>query len=102
MKKNILGILAVIIAVSASAFTTVKHHSDKKLAALYWYRVTYDAAHPGGMVGASSDFYVQSEKNQVNPPCPNGVAKDCLRGFTSAIATYPSTAPGTDQIKKPN
>jgi|GEM_PF-3113139 len=102
MKKLIFPMLAVIIAVSASAFTTVKEHNHNKFASLYWYKVTYDAMHPTGTIVNASDFYVQSEKSQVNSPCDPGTAKDCLRGFSSAIATYPSNAPGADQIKKPN
>jgi uncharacterized protein YxeA len=102
MKKSIIPMLAIIIAISASAFTTVKNNNHKKAAALYWYEVTYDAGHPGGTIAASSDFYVQSEKSQVNSPCDAGTVKDCLRGFASQLTSYPNNAPGTDQIKKPN
>jgi hypothetical protein len=102
MKKSIIPMLAVIIAVGASAFTTVKNHNHKKLASLYWYEVTYDAAHPGGTIASSSDFYTQSEKSQVISPCDAGTAKDCLRGFVSPLTSYPNNAAGTDQIQKPN
>jgi phage-related tail fiber protein len=102
MKKLIIPMLAAIMAVSASAFTTVKNNPVKKAAALYWYEVTYDASHPTGTIAASSDFYVQSEKSQVISPCVAGTEKDCLRGFASALTTYPNNAVGTDQIKRPD
>ncbi|MFA6245317.1 MAG: hypothetical protein WC615_00160 [Mucilaginibacter sp.] len=101
MKKQILGLIAIIIAVSASAFTTVKTPFHKT-AALYWYQVTYDTAHPTGAVLSSSDLYTQDEKANVASPCDPGTSKDCLRGFSSQISTFPSTAMGADNIKRPN
>jgi uncharacterized protein YxeA len=102
MKKQLLGIFAIIIAIGASAFTTNHNTNHKKTAALYWYDVTYDTMHPGGYIQNADDFYVQSEKSQVASPCPTGTAKDCLRGFSSALTSYPDNSAGTDQIKRSN
>lgn len=101
MKKQIFSLIAIVIAISASAFTTVKK-SVHKVAPLYWYEVTYDASHPTGAVLSSGDLYTQDEKSNVSSPCASGTVKDCLRGFSNQISTYPSTAMGTDNIKRPN
>ncbi|MFA6083426.1 hypothetical protein [Mucilaginibacter sp.] len=102
MKKQILGVLAIVIAVTASAFTTSHNVAHKKKAALYWYKVTYDAMHTGGYIPNEDAFYVQSEKSQVNSPCASGTVKDCLRGFSSELTSFPESSGGTDDIKKPN
>ncbi|HEY8661297.1 MAG TPA: hypothetical protein VIL78_19845 [Hanamia sp.] len=103
MKKYILGIIAVLMIVAVSSFVFANNNTTNiKNTSLYWYEVTYDATHLNGYIPSADDFYVQSEKNQVSSPCDAGVDKDCLRGFTSAITTFPSMATGTDQIKRPN
>lgn len=103
MKKYIGGITAILFAVIASAFTVKQPAiNHARAASLYWYKVTYDASHMGGYIPNSSAFYVQDEKQNVNSPCPSGSVKDCLRGFTTALSSFPSSATGTDQIKKPN
>ena len=103
MKKYVLGIIAVLIIVVVSSFVFATNKTNNKNdASLYWYEVTYDASHLNGYIPSSSDFYIQSQKSQVVSPCDAGVDKDCLRGFTSAITSFPSSLPGTDQIKRPN
>ena len=105
MKKSIVAIVAVVLAIAASAFTLTKttvKNNHKHLPDLYWYEVTYDAMHPSGYIPNSSAFYVQAPKDQVSSPCPAGTAKDCLRGFASALTSYPNSSPGSDQIQKPN
>ncbi len=105
MKKSFVAIMAVLLAVAASAFTLTKttvKNNHKHSPDLYWYEVTYDSMHPSGYIPNSSAFYVQSQKDQVTSPCDAGTVKDCLRGFTSALTAYPNNSSGTDQIKKPN
>jgi hypothetical protein len=102
-----MAVVAVLLAVAASAFTltttkaTVKTN-HKHAPDLYWYEVTYDATHPSGDIPSSSAFYVQAEKDQVTSPCDAGTVKDCLRGFTAPLTSFPNNSAGTDQIKKPN
>ncbi|QQL49890.1 hypothetical protein [Mucilaginibacter ginkgonis] len=100
MKKQLFGFLAIIIALSASAFTTVKS-SAHRTAVLHWYTVDY-SSNPSGVINSSSDEYTVSEKSQVVSPCDEGTQKDCLRGFTNELTSFPTTAMGADQIKRPN
>lgn len=93
-------ILAFAIAIFASAFTAPRN-APKKLSFLYWYEVTYDLDHPDGAILSSSDFLVQDDKSNVTSPCPSGSTKDCLRGFSSQITTFPEESIGADQIMKP-
>lgn len=98
--KMILPIMAFAIAIFASAFTAPKK-SSHKFSSLYWYRITYNVDHPDGAVLNSNDFFVQDDKANVSSPCSPGSVKDCLRGFSSQISTFPEEASGSDQIKKP-
>ena len=100
-----MATVAVVLAIAASAFTLTKttvKTNHKHSPDLYWYEVTYDSMHPSGYIPSSSSFYVEAPKDQVSSPCPAGTVKDCLRGFTSALTSYPNSSPGTDQIQKPN
>jgi hypothetical protein len=101
MKKYILSTLVIAMVLVAFAFSpTTTNHKDED--SLFWYKVTYDNEHLGGYIPSEDDFYVQSEKNQVNSPCDEGVDKDCLRGFATEITSFPVMAAGTEQIKRPN
>ena len=98
--KMILPIIAFGLALFASAFTT-QRKNVQKFNSLYWYEVTYDQDHPNGVILSSADFYVQDEKANVTSPCSSGSTLDCLRGFSTAISTFPTASVGSDQIKKP-
>ncbi|SRR6266542_615494 len=98
--KLILPVLAFAIAIFASAFSAPKK-VFQKLTSLYWYEVTYDAQHTSGAILSSGDFYIQDDKVNVSSPCLSGSTKDCLRGFSSQLTTFPESGTGADQIMKP-
>jgi hypothetical protein len=101
MKKArfVWPLLAVLVISLASAFTLKKKAPAANQ--LYWYTVTYDAGNPNGIIQASTDFFTQDSRDNLIPPCDAGVNKDCLRGFSAPLTSFPATAQGMDQVKKP-
>lgn len=98
MKKYLLGILAIVLAIGFSAFTTGKKSSSGvgKLDGLYWY--FYNGSQITSQVGITSltkeDAIVESgcEDDQNEPIC--------AYGYTTAQSGLPK-APGSpsDNIK---
>lgn len=83
---------------NCSAEASVKSES-KTTSVMYWYSVTYDATHPNGVVLNASSHYQDGEQSEIDSPCPDGSEKDCLRGFNSALTSFPNNAAGDAQIK---
>jgi hypothetical protein len=101
MKRRFMSVAAVALAVAASAFTTVKPGTTANTASLFWYQVDY-SNNPNGVINSSDALYDHAEKTDVDSPCDQGTVRDCLRGFTSEISSFPTTNMGTDQIKRDN
>jgi hypothetical protein len=78
MRKYLLGLFAIVMAVSLSAFTGAKSsEATGKAIDLYWFE--YD--HSGtGTVGTYLDYGDRSEF--LNVPCNLSVGNDCRRGYT--------------------
>ncbi len=94
--KKLLGIIAVVLAIATSAFTVIEKNTDNgtSLDNFYWYTVTYDVNHPGGAVISAGDAsfsgIVQTESYaNANDGC-SGTSKDCLRGFSSVLTSFPN------------
>jgi len=85
MRKYLLGLFAVVMAVSLSAFTSVKTSKEVgKSANLYWF--FYDAT--AGGIGAYIDF---GEKNDFRAlGCNEDNLTDCRRGYSAADLVDPS------------
>lgn len=90
---------AVLLMAGLSAFTVNSKKAPVKagLTDYYWYAVTYNEDHPNGAVMSSGDIRfsgVQQSQGyaNANDGC-SGAAKDCLRGFTSTISSFPSELP---------
>jgi hypothetical protein len=94
MKKYILGLLVIVMAVSLSAFTSTKTRTHSAKQTTYdWYAVDY-SSNVGGEIpsGATKVFddYTQADA-QANDACSNTVNLHCLRGFQGTPPTFPTT-----------
>lgn len=91
MKKFLLPMLAVLLAVGFSAFTQSNHQCKAKAVEdeLYWYRI--DA---NGKIGSALNSGVLSTKTEVftEAGCPDETGDDCARGYEEQ-QTFGATAP---------
>ena len=82
MKKiNFLGIAAIVIALSVSAFTSpVKAHA--KGSGDYWFLISGNLAKSAPVPESDAMFLQQSITAPSNPAC-TGSTHQCVSGFTS-------------------
>ncbi|MBS1526462.1 MAG: hypothetical protein JST19_12480 [Bacteroidetes bacterium] len=83
MKTKILGLAAIIIAISASAFTNPNKHV-KSGTGPYWFLVTSTVAKGNHAVKqADASFLQQSPTAPTEPStiCPSGNTNQCVSGF---------------------
>ena len=97
MKRYILGSIALILIVAASAF--MKSKDDAKSPVFYWYNVNAS----GYVVSGSQAFMGTQETSSYassHLPCTPGTNADCIRGFTN-VPSFPTNASGdTAPFKK--
>ncbi|MDT3402302.1 hypothetical protein [Mucilaginibacter terrae] len=94
MHKNILGIAAVIIAISASAFTTPAHHG--KLVSYKWFRITANRTTSQSVPSSGATYLGESE----TPPQPDGFTcsgstNQCISGFNASQVNSSNQLDGT-------
>jgi hypothetical protein len=95
MKKYLMGFVVLLMAgLTAFSVNLKKEPASTNLDTFYWYAVTYNASHPDGAVLSSADSRFSGvEQTQTyadsNDGC-SGTAKDCLRGFSSPLSSFPS------------
>jgi hypothetical protein len=103
MKKYLLGIFAIVIAVSLSAFTSSAKHSasSKTLDGFYWYMVD-DAS---GLAKVSSPAFGGAQATQTfadtHSPCDAGSTRDCIRGYSSQLTADESSEGQAIPVEKP-
>jgi hypothetical protein len=95
MKKYLLGIFAIVIAIGFSSFTTAK---QKKGVALHWYDVTYTVAYPNGAImgGQGTPSYIGFVEKSSLDNCDTPPEVDCQRGFSSPLPAGTYTIPNED------
>lgn len=81
MKTKIIGLLAVLIAVSASAFTTVKKAPSGTT--YYWFQVSGTIA-PGADVPKADATYINTGTAPSSDEGCSGSTYQCVSGFTSS------------------
>lgn len=111
MKRLLLSASLVMAAVTLSFAGNPKSESKSETksetkaeagTSLYWYIVTYNGSYESGAILNSEALYDEGEASEITSPCPSGTVKDCLRGFTTPLTSFPETSSGDGQIKKPN
>lgn len=94
MKKYLLGIFAVVIAVSLSAFNNVTPKA--KFTDPYWFKISGQHLPGASVPQADAMFLRQSASAPTDPVnCPGG-SYDCIAGFNqSQVNTSTNTLNGT-------
>lgn len=84
MKRNVLGIAAVVIAISASAFTAPRAHSgNTKLVSYKWFRITTNRT-PSQDVPQSAATYLGEGTTPPSTAGCSGSAYQCVSGFNAS------------------
>lgn len=91
MKKYLLSMVAILLAVGFSAFAISNHTSNNKAVEddLYWYRID-----GSGNIGSALNSGVLSTKSEVltEADCPDVSGDDCARGYEDP-QTFGNPAP---------
>lgn len=105
MKKYMTGIVAImlgiLLAFGTSAFknSNNNYNNIKADTEYYWYEVN-----SSGQIVSGSEAYdgvkVDMQFAEDNLPCVPGTVSDCVRGFSSQLTQFPTSAPGIVSIKK--
>jgi hypothetical protein len=90
MKKYFSGIIAVVFAVSISAFTTLKE--KPKLTGDYWFQISNQYM-PGQAVGQTDATFIQQSPTAPLGTGCSGSTYDCVAGFNA------SQVNGSNQLK---
>jgi hypothetical protein len=96
MKKYLMSSVVLLAAgLAAFAFNPRKTTPGPKQANLYWYTVTYNTSYPSGVILSSADIRFSGVARtqasaDANDGC-SGTVKQCLRGFSSTLASFPNT-----------
>ena len=98
MKKYLVGLFTIVLGIGINTFGTRSHPKadDKNLTSYYWYITTYNPDFPDGAIINSSDLQFSGVAEtqpyaDANDGC-SGSIKHCLRGFSSMLSSFPSTA----------
>src|SRR5476651_472776 len=97
MKKNIFGILAIVIALSASAFTTPYKATVKRTTNYKWFVISgnFSTATP---IPAANATYISGADGPDEPDdalnCAGGT-KQCVSGFDPSKVTMSNTLNGS-------
>ena len=97
MKKYLLSVMAIIFAISFSAFTAPKK-TNKTNQGLYWYYVNSDMTTVNHTNRVSTSLIEKSEAEGI-VTCDGNTANDCARGFDFQL-TSTTTDSGLEQIKR--
>lgn len=98
----LMGAVAVSFAgmPKDSKSETANNTEGQVKAVYYWYKVTYDAAHPSGFIPSGTSMLLNGDETEAREleECDEGSQRDCLRGFDAA-PTLPTNSAGQAQIK---
>jgi hypothetical protein len=93
MKKYLLGIIAIVMAVGFSSFSTSEPKKEKSFASYTWYAVDYSV--PGGIIPANAQV-VMSNRTIAEATALDGCSDTpnlhCLRGFSGTPPTFPTAS----------
>ena len=97
MKKHLLSLIAIVLAIGFSAFTIPKKGNGTNQA-LYWYYVDNDmiTVNPNNRVSTSQ---IEKSAAQAIVTCEGETLNDCARGF-DYVLTSSTTSSGLEQIKR--
>lgn len=97
MKKNIFGLLAIVIAISASAFTVSPKKAIKHNVNLKWFIISGNHA-PTAAVPSSNATYISGADGPAAPEeadACEGSNRQCVSGFDPSKVTMSNTLNGS-------
>ncbi|MEP7375988.1 MAG: hypothetical protein ABI675_21510 [Chitinophagaceae bacterium] len=103
MKKYLLGLFAVVLAVFLCAFTSIEKKDDSKANFTDYYYYKLNAAGTQLAVELSSST-ISRAAAQTAAGCNNTASAMCAYGYTYRITSLPVDIPGdfSDSFKKTN
>lgn len=97
MKKYLLGLFAVILAIGFSAFTNVHHSKNKTETPYYWYEVNNVLSETDGATVNPDGKEIKDD--MLSAPCDDSGSPVCLAGFSSEVPSGTSISGlGSDRI----
>jgi hypothetical protein len=94
MRKNILGLAAIAIAISASAFTAPSTKSHGKLVSYKWFRITANRTTSQAVPSAGATFINEGEAPSDISNCPTSTLQ-CVSGFNASQVNSSNQLNGT-------
>ena len=82
MKTKLFGIMAIIIAIGASAFTSPKHVKNSKRDGLEWFAIANNHL-PGAAVPSADATFLNEGDAPIGGPDCEGSTDQCVSGFNS-------------------
>lgn len=101
MKKYLLGIFAIALAVGFSAFTNANTKSTKKFVDSYWFLITGSDA-VGNAIPASDAQFIQVNGSTPTDASCGGSGKYCITSFSVGQVTKVSDNPLVYVLKDDN
>ncbi len=93
MKKYLLGLFAMVIAIGFSAFTPQKKIVKNSWETpLIWYTIDTD-----GSLGVAYDGTTEYTKSEVVTLCEDQDDIDCMRGYDTEQFDFVNSAPGVSE-----
>ena len=83
MKKYLLGVFAIALAIGFSAFTTSKVHSAKTSTTFYWFEAAQNTGSQSTFVDADVS-YIQASASAPTGICSGTQTYKCVLGFTAS------------------
>jgi hypothetical protein len=95
MKMNLLGLAAIAVAISASAFTTSAKATHKKASGLYWFSISGANRTPSQDVPEADAVFIEQSETAPVKSC-SGSSYQCVSGFNqSQVNTSTDQLDGT-------
>lgn len=91
MKKYLLGLFAIMLAISLNSFTSVEQKSDKKLNDLHWYKTN-----TAGTVLQSYLGEIPREEIEGLTDCDDTDSDFCARGYETVQSLGAAQIPSDD------
>lgn len=88
MKKYLLGLFALVLAVGFSAFTSKNYVQKASTQELYWYSVnSIGESSPSDLINTSQALTKDDFRSEFSPECDEITSDACVRGFVNPLNT---------------
>lgn len=84
MKKYIFNLAAIVLAVSASAFTTNHDLNGKKLVSYKWFKINTSKTLTQSVANSDATYLGEGEDVPTSDDCTDANVRQCISGFTSS------------------